>query len=90
MFFLFLFACVCAQLAKVWLQLVQLKKEEGVDKKELVQLLQKMIELLSECFNKEEQDNETQQHVRFPQKRSILCFFYVQCIQILHFPSNLL
>ncbi|XP_037536593.1 tetratricopeptide repeat protein 37 [Nematolebias whitei] len=51
------------KLAKVWLQLVQLKEEEGVDKKELVQLLHKMIELLSECINEEEQDNETQQHL---------------------------
>lgn len=80
-----LFACVCAQLAKVWLQLVHLKEEEGVDKRELVQLLKKMIELLSECINEEEQDNEIQQHVRFPQKWSILCLFYVQCIQILYF-----
>uniref|UniRef100_M4AYA2 SKI3 subunit of superkiller complex n=1 Tax=Xiphophorus maculatus TaxID=8083 RepID=M4AYA2_XIPMA len=50
-------------LAKVWLQLVQLKEEEGVDKKELVQLLQKMTHLLSDCINDEEQDNETQQHL---------------------------
>lgn len=54
------------QLAKVWLQLVQLKEEEGVDKKELVQLLQKMTHLLSDCINDEEQDNETQQHVSLP------------------------
>ncbi|XP_054904748.1 SKI3 subunit of superkiller complex protein isoform X2 [Poeciliopsis prolifica] len=51
------------KLAKVWLQLVQLKEEEGVDKKELVQLLQKMTHLLSDCINDEEQDNETQQHL---------------------------
>uniref|UniRef100_A0A3B3W316 SKI3 subunit of superkiller complex n=1 Tax=Poecilia latipinna TaxID=48699 RepID=A0A3B3W316_9TELE len=50
-------------LAKVWLQLVQLKEEEGVDKKELVQLLQKMTHLLSDCIGDEEQDNETQQHL---------------------------
>jgi len=60
-------ACVCGQLAKVWLQLVQLKEEEAVDKKELVQLLQQMTQLLSNCFNEEEQDNETQQHVRISQ-----------------------
>ncbi|XP_007562886.1 tetratricopeptide repeat protein 37 [Poecilia formosa] len=51
------------KLAKVWLQLVQLKEEEGVDKKELVQLLQKMTHLLSDCIGDEEQDNETQQHL---------------------------
>uniref|UniRef100_A0AAQ5Y197 Tetratricopeptide repeat domain 37 n=1 Tax=Amphiprion ocellaris TaxID=80972 RepID=A0AAQ5Y197_AMPOC len=48
---------------KVWLQLVQLKEEEAVDKKELVQLLQQMTQLLSDCLNEEEQDNETQQHI---------------------------
>ncbi|KAM4576471.1 tetratricopeptide repeat protein 37 [Odontesthes bonariensis] len=51
------------KLAKVWLQLVQLKEEEAVDKKELVQLLQQMTQLLSNCLNEEEQDNETQQHL---------------------------
>uniref|UniRef100_A0A3Q2QUL0 SKI3 subunit of superkiller complex n=1 Tax=Fundulus heteroclitus TaxID=8078 RepID=A0A3Q2QUL0_FUNHE len=47
----------------VWLQLVQLKEEEGADKKELVQLLQNMTQLLSGCFSDDEQDNETQQHL---------------------------
>ncbi|KAM9744682.1 tetratricopeptide repeat protein 37 [Menidia menidia] len=51
------------KLAKVWLQLVQLKEEEAVDKKELVQLLQQMTQLLSNCFDEGEQDNETQQHL---------------------------
>ncbi|XP_036000323.1 tetratricopeptide repeat protein 37 [Fundulus heteroclitus] len=51
------------KLAKVWLQLVQLKEEEGADKKELVQLLQNMTQLLSGCFSDNEQDNETQQHL---------------------------
>ncbi|KAK5613394.1 hypothetical protein CRENBAI_022565 [Crenichthys baileyi] len=51
------------KLAKVCLQLVQLKEEEGVDKKELVQLLQNMTQLLSDCISNEEQDNETQQHL---------------------------
>lgn len=51
------------KLAKVWLQLVQLKEEDGADKKELVQLLQKMTQLLSDCISDEEQDNETQQHL---------------------------
>lgn len=55
---------VCPQLAKVWLKLIQLKEEEAADKKELVQLLQQMTQLLLECHNEEGQDNEIQQHVR--------------------------
>lgn len=59
-------ASVCTQLAKVWLQLLQLKEEEAVDKKELLQLWQQMTKLLSDCLNEEQKDYETQQHVRFP------------------------
>ncbi|XP_039658125.1 tetratricopeptide repeat protein 37 [Perca fluviatilis] len=52
------------KLAKVWLQLIQVKEEEAVDKKELLQLWQQMTQLLSECISEEEQDNnETQQHL---------------------------
>ncbi|XP_069034465.1 tetratricopeptide repeat protein 37 [Embiotoca jacksoni] len=51
------------KLAEVWLQLIQLKEEEAVDKKELVQLLQQMTQLLSDCITEEEQDNEIQQHL---------------------------
>uniref|UniRef100_A0A3Q3WEK4 Uncharacterized protein n=1 Tax=Mola mola TaxID=94237 RepID=A0A3Q3WEK4_MOLML len=51
------------KLAKIWLQLLQLKEEETVDKKELLQLWQQMAQLLSDCLNEEEQDNETQQHL---------------------------
>uniref|UniRef100_A0A8C9Y4R4 SKI3 subunit of superkiller complex n=1 Tax=Sander lucioperca TaxID=283035 RepID=A0A8C9Y4R4_SANLU len=52
------------KLAKVWLQLIQVKEEEAVDKKELLQLWQQMTQLLSDCINEEEQDNnETQQHL---------------------------
>lgn len=58
---------VCGQLAKVWLQLIQLKEEEAVDKKELLQLWRQMTQHLSDYVNEEEQDNETQQHVRFTQ-----------------------
>lgn len=54
---------VCGQLAKVWQQLIQLKEEETVDKKELLQLWCQMTQHLSDCLNEEEQDNETQQHV---------------------------
>lgn len=52
-----------SKLAKVWLQLIQLKQEEAVDKKELVQLLEQMTQLLSGCLNEEGQDTETQQHL---------------------------
>uniref|UniRef100_A0AAX7SR85 Tetratricopeptide repeat domain 37 n=1 Tax=Astatotilapia calliptera TaxID=8154 RepID=A0AAX7SR85_ASTCA len=51
------------KLARVWLQLIQLKEEEPVDKKELVQLLQKMTQLPSDCLKEVEQDSETQQHL---------------------------
>lgn len=51
------------KLAKVWLQLIQLKEEESVDKKELVQLLEKMTQLLSDCLKEVEHDSETQQHL---------------------------
>nr|XP_046243032.1 tetratricopeptide repeat protein 37 isoform X2 [Scatophagus argus] len=49
------------KLAKVWLLLLQLKEEEAVDKKELLQLWQQMTQLLSDCLNEEVQDNEIQQ-----------------------------
>uniref|UniRef100_A0A8C7ZSN2 SKI3 subunit of superkiller complex n=1 Tax=Oryzias sinensis TaxID=183150 RepID=A0A8C7ZSN2_9TELE len=39
------------KLAKVWQQLIQLKEEDGVEKKELVKLLKDMIQLLSEGLN---------------------------------------
>lgn len=52
------------QLAKVWQQLIQLKEEDGVEKKELVKLLKDMIQLLSEGLNETEQENGTIQHVR--------------------------
>ncbi|KAM9392610.1 superkiller complex protein 3 [Pholidichthys leucotaenia] len=51
------------KLAKVQLQLIQLKEKEGVDKKALIQLLLQMIQLQSDNLNKEEQDNEIHQHL---------------------------
>ncbi|XP_037339604.2 tetratricopeptide repeat protein 37 [Pungitius pungitius] len=51
------------KLAKVWRQLIQVKEEEAVDKKELLQLWQQMTQLLSECLDQQERDNETQQHL---------------------------
>ncbi|XP_068617091.1 superkiller complex protein 3 [Brachionichthys hirsutus] len=52
-----------SKLAKVWLQLLQLKEEEGVDKMELLQLWQQMIQLLSECLKENEQNHQTQRHL---------------------------
>lgn len=51
------------KLAEVWQQFLQLKEEEAVDKKELLQLWQHMTQLLSDCLNEKEQDNKTQQHL---------------------------
>uniref|UniRef100_A0A8C4E6U4 SKI3 subunit of superkiller complex n=1 Tax=Dicentrarchus labrax TaxID=13489 RepID=A0A8C4E6U4_DICLA len=42
---------------------LKLKEEEAVDKKELLQLWQQMTQLLSDCLNEEDQDNETRQHL---------------------------
>uniref|UniRef100_A0A8D0CWE5 SKI3 subunit of superkiller complex n=1 Tax=Sander lucioperca TaxID=283035 RepID=A0A8D0CWE5_SANLU len=70
-------------LAKVWLQLIQVKEEEAVDKKELLQLWQQMTQLLSDCINEEEQDNnETQQHVSYFPKcglklSNMKCFLFL-------------
>lgn len=58
--------CVCAQLAKLWLQHLHLKEEEAVDKKELLQLWQQMAQLLLDCLNEEGQQSEIQQHVSCP------------------------
>ncbi|CAN9513348.1 unnamed protein product [Ophioblennius macclurei] len=51
------------KLLKVWLQHVQLKEEEAADKKELVQLLDQMTQLLTDCLKEDELDSETQQHL---------------------------
>uniref|UniRef100_A0A7N8YNR7 SKI3 subunit of superkiller complex n=1 Tax=Mastacembelus armatus TaxID=205130 RepID=A0A7N8YNR7_9TELE len=53
------------KLAKVWLQLIHLKEEQAVDKKELLQLWRQMTQQFSDCLNEEEQDSEVTQHVRF-------------------------
>lgn len=59
-------------MAKVWLQLLQLKEEEAVDRKELLQLWQQMAQLLQDSLKEGEQDFETQQCVRFPQMRTVI------------------
>ncbi|KAM4615710.1 tetratricopeptide repeat protein 37 [Polymixia lowei] len=51
------------KLAKVWLQLIQLKEEDSVGKTELLQLWQQMTHLLADCVDVEEPDSETQQHL---------------------------
>uniref|UniRef100_A0AAQ4RWZ0 SKI3 subunit of superkiller complex n=1 Tax=Gasterosteus aculeatus aculeatus TaxID=481459 RepID=A0AAQ4RWZ0_GASAC len=49
--------------SRVWRQLIQVKEEEAVDKKELLQLWQQMTQLLSDCPDEQERDYETQQHL---------------------------
>lgn len=61
------FMSVCMQLAKLWLQHLHLKEEEAVDKKELLQLWQEMVQVLLDCLSEEEQESEIQQHVSCPQ-----------------------
>uniref|UniRef100_A0A7N8YD15 SKI3 subunit of superkiller complex n=1 Tax=Mastacembelus armatus TaxID=205130 RepID=A0A7N8YD15_9TELE len=51
------------KLAKVWLQLIHLKEEQAVDKKELLQLWRQMTQQFSDCLNEEEQDSEVTQHL---------------------------
>lgn len=63
----FMHVVLFVQLAKLWLQLLHLKEEEAVDKKELLQLWQQMAQLLLDCLNEEEQHGEIEQHVNCPQ-----------------------
>lgn len=51
-------------MAEVWLQLLQIKEEEAVDRKELLQLWKQMAQLLQDCQKDGELDTKTQQHVR--------------------------
>lgn len=52
-------------MAEVWLQLLQIKEEEAVDRKELLQLWKQMAQLLQDCQKDGELDTKTQQHVRY-------------------------
>ncbi|XP_077571845.1 tetratricopeptide repeat protein 37 isoform X2 [Stigmatopora nigra] len=52
-----------AKLAKVWLQLIRLKEEDGADKKALFQLWQQMAQLLTDCSSENDQDTEMQTHL---------------------------
>ncbi|XP_075895011.1 tetratricopeptide repeat protein 37 [Nelusetta ayraudi] len=51
------------KVAEVWLQLLQIKEEEAVDRKELLQLWKQMAQLLQDCLKDEELDIKTQQHL---------------------------
>uniref|UniRef100_A0A8C5NI17 Tetratricopeptide repeat domain 37 n=1 Tax=Gouania willdenowi TaxID=441366 RepID=A0A8C5NI17_GOUWI len=51
-----------SKLAKVWLQLIQVKEEEPENKKELVELLQRMTQLFTDCFTDGELDNTFHQN----------------------------
>lgn len=61
---------VLTKMAEVWLQLLQIKEEEAVDRKELLQLWKQMAQLLQDCLKDGELDIKTQQHVRFPKIRT--------------------
>ncbi|XP_034025931.1 tetratricopeptide repeat protein 37 isoform X2 [Thalassophryne amazonica] len=52
-----------SKLAKVWLQLIQLKEEDGAEKEELQHLWLQMTQILSDCLNGEVQDKEAQHHL---------------------------
>lgn len=56
---------VLTKMAQVWLQLLQIKEEEAVARKELLQLWKQMAQLLQDCQKDGELDTETQQHVRY-------------------------
>lgn len=64
---------VLTKMAEVWLQLLQIKEEEAVDRKELLQLWKQMAQLLQDCLKDGELDIKTQQHVRFPNIRTAFC-----------------
>lgn len=64
---IFILNCVIVltKMAEVWLQLLQIKEEEAVDQKELLQLWKQMAQLLQDCQKDRELDTKTQQHVRY-------------------------
>lgn len=64
---------VLTKMAEVWLQLLQIKEEEAVDRKELLQLWKQMAQLLQDCLKDGELDIKTQQHVRFRNIRTAFC-----------------
>ncbi|XP_033828592.1 tetratricopeptide repeat protein 37 [Periophthalmus magnuspinnatus] len=51
------------KLAQIWTQHIRLKEEDGVDKKELLQLWQQMSQLLTIHLSELEPNDETQQHL---------------------------
>lgn len=51
------------KLAQLWTQFIRLKEEDGVEKRELLQLWQEMSKLLTKCLGEEQPDDETQLHL---------------------------
>ncbi|XP_072289660.1 tetratricopeptide repeat protein 37 [Eucyclogobius newberryi] len=51
------------KLAHLWAQHIGLKEEDGVDKKELLQLWQQMSKLLTKCLGERQPTDETQLHL---------------------------
>ncbi|XP_049619613.1 tetratricopeptide repeat protein 37 [Syngnathus scovelli] len=61
-----------SKLAKVWLQLIQLKEDDGADKQSLLQLWQQMAQLLSNCLADNEQDGEIRKHLSTALEKALL------------------
>lgn len=59
------YVIVLKKMAEVWLQLLQIKEEEAVDRQELLHLWKQMAQLLQDCQKDGELDTKTQQHVRY-------------------------
>lgn len=60
-------------MAEAWQKLIQMKQEEGIEKAELHQLWKKMIQLLKDST--QTQDNKTEQSVMFipPHLHTYIC-----------------
>uniref|UniRef100_A0A8C5A4V2 SKI3 subunit of superkiller complex n=1 Tax=Gadus morhua TaxID=8049 RepID=A0A8C5A4V2_GADMO len=57
-------APIMRKLAKLWLQFLELKEKDAIEKADLLQLWQQMIKELSGFVETHQTDNETQQHFR--------------------------
>ncbi|XP_077457540.1 tetratricopeptide repeat protein 37 isoform X2 [Stigmatopora argus] len=61
-----------AKLAKVWLQFIRLKEEDGADKKALFELWQQMAQLLSDCSSENDQDTEMLKHLSTAFEKAVI------------------
>lgn len=60
------------KLSQLWMQLIGLKEEDGVEKKELLELWQQMSKLLIKCLSAEMTDDETQLHLVIALEKAML------------------